>query len=86
MKEGLIVYLVSSAAAPGDFDPSQAGREPAFRADRVELVSPQEGFFTVEDAWHFLFTRGYGRISLMVAGADESGKLQPLGPRVRLCG
>jgi hypothetical protein len=86
MKEGLIVYLVSNAAPGVEFEAGAVSRTPEFRADRVELVSREAGFFTVEDAWHFLYTRGCGRISLQVAEAGDAGALQPLGPRVRLCG
>jgi len=86
VKEGVIVYLVSSAATPPDFDPAAAGRALTPEAHRVELVSREAGFFSVEDAWHFLYTQGCGRISLVVADADVTGTLRPLGPRVRLCG
>ena len=56
-------------------------------ADRIELVSRDEGFFSVEDAWHFLATQGgCGRISLMVAEAQEHGSLRPISPVVRLYG
>ena len=50
------------------------------------MVAPDQGFFTVEDAWHFLFTRGCGRIRLVVGQAEGPDHLRPLGPAVRLCG
>jgi hypothetical protein len=87
MKQGLIVYLVGSEPLPEPFDPQNASRALGHPADRVELVSKDAGFFTVEDAWHFLATRGgCGRIDLMVAEPRERGGLQPLSPAVRLCG
>ncbi len=86
MKDGLIVYLVGGAEVPEDFDAARAVQNLGQRAQRVELVAPQQGFFTVEDAWHFLITRGCGRISLLVAEWEEAEKLRPLGPAVRLCG
>ncbi len=86
MKDGLIVYLVSGAELPEDFDPMPAARALGQRADRVAMVAPEQGFFTVEDAWHFLFTRGCGRINLMVAQAEAGAGLRALGPMVRLCG
>jgi len=86
MKEGLIVYLVGGADWPQDFDAAPAARALAQSADHVEVVAPDEGFFSVEDAWHFLFTRGCGRISLLVAQPGDGGALSHLGPRVRLCG
>jgi hypothetical protein len=86
MKNGLIVYLVSSDELPENFDATQAVRTLGHGAQRVELVSSQQGFFTVEDAWHFLVTRGCGRISLLVAEWEEAEKLRPLGPAVRLYG
>ncbi len=87
MKQGLIVYLVGSAPLPEPFDPKDAGRALGHPADQVELVGREAGFFTVEDAWHFLATQGgCGRIDLLVAEPLEQGSLNPLSPAVRLCG
>jgi hypothetical protein len=86
MKDGLIVYLVNSPEPPEGFDAIQAAEKLGEKAEQVEVVSSREGFFTVEDAWHFLLTRGCGRIRLLVAQAEEDWKLRPLGPAVRLCG
>jgi hypothetical protein len=87
MKQGLIVYLVGSAPLQEPFDLKDAGRALGHPADRVELVSREEGFFAVEDAWHFLATRGgCGRIDLMVAEPLDQGCLRPLSPAVRLYG
>jgi hypothetical protein len=87
VKQGLIVYLVGSAPLPEPYDPKDAGRALGHPADRVELVSRDAGFFSVEDAWHFLMTRGgCGRIDLMVAEPLDQGRLRPLSPAVRLCG
>jgi hypothetical protein len=87
MKQGLIVYLVGGAPLPEAIDLLDASRALGHPADRVELVAGDAGFFTVEDAWHFLATRcGCGRIELLVAEALGQGRLQPLSPAVRLCG
>ncbi len=87
MKNGLILYLVGSQELPEEFDPASAIRDlNAPPAERVEVVSPAQGFFTVEDAWHFLLTRGCGRINLLVAAWEGAAPLRPLGPAVRLCG
>lgn len=86
MQDGLIIYLVGSPALPEDFDAAQAARALGHAAQRVEMVSRHQGFFSVEDAWHFLLTRGCGRISLMVAQYEKAEALRPLGPTVRLSG
>ena len=86
MKDGMIVYLVGAGEVPEEFDAARAVKASGYPADRVELVSSRQGFFSVEDAWHFLFTKGCGRISLMVAQAEDADRLRPLGPAVRLCG
>jgi hypothetical protein len=87
MKQGLIVYLVGSEPLPESFDLKDAGRTLGHSADRVELVSREAGFFTVEDAWHFLATQGgCGRIDLLVAEPRDQGGLHPLSPAVRLYG
>ena|GEM_PF-595201 len=52
---------------------------------RVELVGSRQGFFEVEEAWHYLFTKGYGNIKLLVAQTDQKC-LRPLHPLVRLSG
>jgi len=85
MKSGLIVYLVGGGELPEDFDLGSHCKEMGFPADRVELVSSRQGFPEVEDAWHYLFTRGYGHIKLLVAQAGPNC-LQPLQPPVRLSG
>jgi hypothetical protein len=84
MKDGLIVYVVGDAELPEEYDLSPASLGEA--ADRVVMVAPQQGYFTVEDAWHALFTRGCGRINLMIAEVTAPSVLSPLGPAVRLCG
>ena len=86
MKDGLIVYLVSAAGLPEEFDASAATKDLGYTADRVEMVAPDQGFFTVEDAWHFLMTRGCGRIRLLVGQAEGPDHLRALGPAVRLYG
>ena len=85
MKSGLIVYLTGGAELPEDFDLVSRCREMGFTADRVELVGSGQGFYEVNDAWHHLFTKGYGDIKLLVARADHNC-LQPVHPPVRLSG
>lgn len=85
MKSGLIVYLVGGAELPAGFDLAKHCREMGFNADRVELVGSMEGFFNVEDAWHHLFTKGYGDIQLLVAQALKTC-LWPIHPPLRLHG
>jgi hypothetical protein len=85
MKRGLIVYLVGGAELPEGFDLASHCREIGFTADRVELVGSHQGFLEVEDAWHYLFTKGYGDIKLLVAQTDQNC-LQPIHPPVRLSG
>jgi hypothetical protein len=86
MKDGLIVYVVGGGELPADFDIRAAARSLGQSPDQVELVSRDQGFFTVEDAWHFLFSRGCGRINLLVTETAEQGALKPLSPAVRLSG
>jgi len=86
MKEGLIVYLAGAAGRPEGESFATAARALGRTGQEVELVSPEEGFFTVEDAWHFLFTKGCGRIHLLVAAPEGPARLRALGPAVRLCG
>ena len=85
MKSGLIVYLVGGAELPEDFDLAGCCKKIGFSADRVELVGSQQGFYDVEDAWHYLITKGYGDIKLLVAQTMQNC-LQPLHPLVRLSG
>lgn len=85
MRSGLIVYLVGGAELPEGFDLASLCKEIGFPADRVELVGSRQGFFEVDDAWHYLFTRGYGDIKLLVAQTDQKC-LWALHPLVRLSG
>ena len=84
MKSGLIVYLVGGAELPEGFDLAVHCQEIGFPADRVERVGSQ-GFPEVDDAWHYLFTKGYGDIKLLVAQRDQNC-LRPIHPLVRLSG
>lgn len=87
MKQGLIVYLVGSDPVPETLDLIAASGSLGCPADRVEMVSRDAGFFSVEDAWHFLATRGgCGRINLVVAESQDDSRLRLLSPAVRLCG
>ena len=60
MKRGLIVYLTGGAELPEGFDLLSHCREMGFTADQVELVGSRQGFYEVNDAWHYLFTKGFG--------------------------
>jgi hypothetical protein len=86
MKDGLIVYLVGGAETPAGASLKTAARALGHEGQQVEVVSAAEGFFTVDDAWHFLLTRGCGRIHMLVAAPAGPGSLRPLSPPVRLCG
>ena len=70
---------------PEGFDLAGHCKEIGFPADRVELVGSRQGFFEVNDAWHHLFTKGYGDIKLLVAETDQKCLL-PVHPLVRLNG
>ena len=85
MKSGLIVYLTGGTELPEGFDLLSHCRGMGFIADRAELVSSRQGFFEVNDAWHYLFTRGCGDIKLLVALAEHNC-LKPVRPPVRLSG
>ncbi len=85
MKSGLIVYLTGGAELPEGFDLLSHCREMGFTADRVELVGSRQGFYEVNDAWHYLFTKGFGDIKLLVAQAEQNC-LQAVHPPVRLSG
>uniref|UniRef100_A0A7V4G8Y2 Uncharacterized protein n=1 Tax=Desulfobacca acetoxidans TaxID=60893 RepID=A0A7V4G8Y2_9BACT len=87
MKQGLIVYLVGDTPVPEGLDPKQTSRALGSPADRLEVVGRDAGFFTVEDAWHFLLTQGgCGRVNLVVAQVGAEGDLKALKPPVRLYG
>ena len=85
MKRGLIVYLAGGAELPEGYDLLRDCRALGFTADRVELVGARQGFYAVDDAWHYLFTQGCGDIKLLVAQAEQNC-LRPVHPPVRLSG
>jgi hypothetical protein len=51
----------------------------------VTVVARNQGFFSVDDAWHYLLTKGMGKVSLLVAQVDANA-LHPIYPPVRLWG
>ncbi len=85
MKSGLIVYLAGGAELPQEFDLKGDCRKRGLNADRVEAVGSTQGFFSVDEAWHYLLTKGCGNIKLLVATA-EGNCLRWVHPPVRLNG
>ncbi|MGQ9920227.1 MAG: hypothetical protein ACUVRZ_02735 [Desulfobacca sp.] len=85
MKEGLIVYVVGGQNLPESFDLKEECRNLGFAPDQVEVVAHNQGFFSVDDAWHYLVTKGMGKVSLLVAQVGGAC-LQPIYPPVRLWG
>jgi len=85
MQEGLIVYLVGGQELPEAFDLSSKCREIGLTPQMITVVAGNQGFFSVDDAWHYLLTKGMGKVSLLVAqlGGDD---LRPIYPPVRLWG
>lgn len=88
MKSGLIVYLVGEAELPEGLELMSYCAELGFPADRVELVGSRQEFSRVEDAWYYLYSKGYGDIKLLVAQREQNRlcPLHPLQPLLRLCG
>lgn len=85
MQEGLIVYLVGGQEMPESFDLSAKCREIGLSPQMLTVVARNQGFFSVDDAWHYLVTKGMGKVSLLVAQI-AAGALQPIYPPVRLWG
>ncbi len=87
MKQGLIVYLVGGAPLLKPLALRRRTGRWATRPTGWNWCPGHAGFFSVEDAWHFLATKeGCGRIDLVVAEPRDRGGLTPLSPAVRLCG
>ncbi len=85
MKRGWIVYLAGGAELPGGVD--LAGR---FKGHRLHCRSGgvyglRARILCGERGLHYLFTRGYGDIRLLVAQTEQNC-LRPLHPLVRLSG
>ena len=85
MQEGLIVYLVGGQEMPESFDLTAKCREIGLMPQMVTVVARNQGFFSVDDAWHYLLTKGMGKVSLLVAQVDANA-LRPIYPPVRLWG
>ncbi len=85
MQEGLIVYVVGGQEVPESLDLPRQCQELGLRPQQVAVVASNQGFFSVEDAWHYLITKGMGRVSLLVAQVGDNS-LRPIHPPVRLCG
>jgi hypothetical protein len=75
---------------PEGFDLLSHCREMGFAADRVDLVGSQPGFLEVDDAWRYLFAKGYGDIkpggakgSKLLAAGSPPGPAEWLGKPLR---
>jgi hypothetical protein len=85
MKQGVIVYLLGSGELPGGVEPGTHYQELRQPAGPLEVVVSRQGALELDDAWHFLLSRGCDPIHLLITQAEHD-RLRPLYPLVRLSG
>jgi hypothetical protein len=85
MTQGIIVYLLGEGEPPDGLQTGAHYHGLRQSGGPMEVVVSQPGILELDDAWHFLLSRGCEKIHLLVATA-EHGRLRPLYPLVRLTG
>jgi hypothetical protein len=91
MSQGVILYLQGRGELQGNGELPE-GLQPGFHypglclsTRPVEVVVSQHGILELEEAWHFLLTRGCEPIHLLLT-RPEQDRLRPIYPLVRLTG
>jgi hypothetical protein len=85
MKQGVIVYLLGGGEPPPGVEPGTHYQGLRQLAGPLEVVVSRQGVLELDDAWHFLLSRGCDPIHLLVTQAEQD-RLRPLYPLVRLSG
>ena len=85
MTQGIILYLQGSREAPAGLNPGAHYKGLYLGTDPLEVVVAQHGSLELEEAWHFLLTRGCDPIHLLLTW-PEPDRLRPTYPLVRLSG
>jgi hypothetical protein len=85
MTQGIIVYLLGGEVPPEGVEAGAHYQGLSNPKGPLEIVVSQPGNLDLDDAWHFLLTRGCEPIHLLVAQVHRD-RLQPLYPLVRLTG
>ncbi|MDY6862238.1 MAG: hypothetical protein SV062_04525 [Thermodesulfobacteriota bacterium] len=86
MKTGIIIYIAGSHKIRDDFDIEFAVKKLNIRADRIEVVSPMAGHFSIMDAWWMHLIKGMSRIICLFAEMADNSELKFTGRELRLCG
>jgi hypothetical protein len=85
MTQGVIVYLLGSEEPPDGVEAGSHYQGLCQPTGPLEVVVSRQGILTLDDAWHFLLSRGCDAIHLLVTRV-EPDRLRPLCPPVRLTG
>ena len=85
MTQGVIVYLLDGGEPPPGVEPGTHYEGLSQSTGPLAVVVSQPGVLDLDDAWHFLLTRGCETIHLLVTQAEQD-RLRPLYPLVRLTG
>jgi hypothetical protein len=82
MTQGVIVYLLRGEPPEG-VEPGSCLQGLSLAGGPLEVVVSRPGILELDDAWHFLLTKGCEPIHLLVTAAEQE-RLLPLYPLVRL--
>ncbi len=85
MTQGVIIYLLGEGEPPAGLQTGVHYQGLRQSGGPMEVVVSQPGILELDDAWHFLLSRGCEPIHLLVT-MTEPGRLRPLYPLVRLTG
>jgi len=83
MKQGIIVYLLEGGEPLPGVEPGTHYQGLSQPAGPLEVVVSRQGILELDDAWHFLLSRGCDPIHLLITQAEQD-RLRPLYPLVRL--
>ncbi len=87
MKTGIILYFAGNQTIDADADlVGKAAKTLLPEADRIEIVSGDQGHWDIADAWWTLVSRGMHRVLVKLANYSEEDGLRLAGREMRLAG
>ncbi len=87
MKTGIILYFAGEqTVSPASEVIRRSARKLVPEADRIEIISRDEGHWDIADAWWLLMAGGMNRILVKLADYSREEGLRLTGREMRLSG
>ncbi len=86
MKTGIILYLTGDSRLEEGIEAEKLAKDLGIEGDKIELVSKNNGYEDVIDAWWILLTRGMKRVLCFMVSSIDGRHFKLVSQPLRLCG